>query len=127
VNASFSAKQGPIYIEAEISGPTGRSSLRLLLDTGATTSLIDPVLLTAIGYDPASSPDRVRVTMGGGAVMVPRVVVNRLTLLGQHRIGFALLSYPLPPEAGVDGLLGLDFLRGQILTLDFRSGLISLA
>jgi len=59
--------------------------------------------------------------------MVPRVVLNRLTVLGQHRIGFAVVSHPLPPEAGVDGLLGLDFLRDQTLTLDFRAGTISLS
>ncbi len=64
--------------------------------------------------------------MGGGSVSVPRVVLNRLTVLGQHRIGFAVLSHPLPPDAGVDGLLGLDFFRGSVLTLDFRSGLMTL-
>jgi hypothetical protein len=35
---------------------------------------------------------------------------------------FPVLGHTLPPSAGVDGLLGLDFLRGQSLTLDFRSG-----
>ena len=44
-----------------------------------------------------------------------------------HRIGFPLLAKALPPEAGVDGLLGLDFLRGHVLTLDFRTGVLTLA
>jgi predicted aspartyl protease len=127
VTAPFDATQGPIYVEAEVSGPTGRSSLRLLLDTGATTSLIDPIMLIAVGYDPDSSTDQVQVTMGGGSASVLRVVLNRLTALGQHRIGFSVLSHPLPPDAGVDGLLGLDFFRGSILTLDFRVGLITLS
>jgi hypothetical protein len=83
VTASFDPIQGPIYVEAEISGPTGRSSLRLLLDTGATTSMIDPVMLIAVGSDPGSSTDHVQVTMGGGTATVPRVVLNRLTVLGQ--------------------------------------------
>ena len=65
--------------------------------------------------------------MGGGVESVPRLILTRLTALGQHRFGFPVLSHPLPPEAGVDGLLGLDFLRGQLLTLDFRGGLITLA
>ena len=33
----------------------------------------------------------------------------------------------LPPSAGVDGLLGLDFLRGQNLTIDFRAGQVTVA
>jgi len=74
-----------------------------------------------------SSTDRVKVAMGNGVEMVPRVMVNRFTALGVHRIGFRVLARGLPPEAGVDGLLGLDFLRGYLLTLDFRGGVLSLA
>jgi len=89
--------------------------------------MIDPIMLIAVGYDPDSSTDQVQVTMGGGSASVLRVALNRLTVLGQHRIGFSVLSHPLPPDAGVDGLLGLDFFRGSILTLDFRVGLITLS
>jgi hypothetical protein len=39
---------------------------------------------------------------------------------------FPVLAYTLPPSLGVDGLLGLDFLRGLNLTLDFREGRMSL-
>jgi hypothetical protein len=126
VSFPFNANQGPITVIAEVSGPAGRLRLRLLLDTGATTSLIIPSALLAAGYDPDASTDRVQVTMGDGIVSVPRLMLNRLTALGQHRIGFIVTSYPLPSGAGVHGLLGLDFFRGQALTLDFRSGLISL-
>jgi hypothetical protein len=45
MTASFDPTQGPILIEAEASGPTGRTSLKLLVDTGATMSAIDPTLL----------------------------------------------------------------------------------
>jgi hypothetical protein len=90
-------------------------------------SLIDPAILVGVGYDPDAAPDRVQVTMGGGVASVPRVVLNRLTALGQHRIGFSVVSHLLPADSDVDGLLGLDFFRGFILTLDFRGGLISLS
>ncbi|MDB5349404.1 MAG: hypothetical protein JWN86_651 [Planctomycetota bacterium] len=79
-----------------------------------------------VGYDPSASIDRVRVAMGNGVEIVPRVVVNRFTALGIHRIGFPLLAHALPADAGIDGLLGLDFLRGHILTLDFRGGVLTL-
>jgi hypothetical protein len=88
---------------------------------------MDPLTLIAVGYDPDSSADRVPVTMGGGSSSAPRLVLNRLTALGQHRIGFSVLSHSLPPDAGVDGLLGLDFFRGSVLTLDFRGGLITMS
>jgi hypothetical protein len=47
--------------------------------------------------------------------------------MGQERTDFPVLAHTLPPSASVDGLLGLDFLRRQIVTIDFRRGIISLA
>jgi predicted aspartyl protease len=126
VSFPFDPSRGPILIEASASGPLGQAELRLLLDTGATSRLIRSTILIALGYDPDQSPDRVEVTMGNGVESVPRLILNRLSALGQHRIGFAVRSHPLPPSSGVDGLIGLDFLRGQLLTLDFRAGLINL-
>jgi hypothetical protein len=38
-----------------------------------------------------------------------------------------VLSHALPPTTGIDGLLGLDFLRGSVLTIDFQNGQIDLA
>jgi hypothetical protein len=37
-----------------------------------------------------------------------------------------VLARNLPPGAAADGLLGLDSLRGHVLTIDFPHGLISL-
>src|SRR5207248_721496 len=59
--------------------------------------------------------------------IVPRLALVKLTALGQDRIDFPVLCHTLPPSATVDGLLGLDFLRGCIVTIDFQRGDISLA
>jgi hypothetical protein len=123
----FDPNQGPITIRGEISGPLGQANLVLLLDTGATISLVRTSILTTLGYDPDASTDRVQVAMGNGVEFVPRTFVTRQTALGTYRIGFPVLSRPLPPDAGFDGLLGLDFFRGHVLTLDFRGGQISLS
>jgi hypothetical protein len=72
-------------------------------------------------------PIRLAVAMGGGTQLIPRLALNRFSALGQHRIGLPVLAHTLPPAAGIDGLLGLDFLRGTILTLDFKAGQITLA
>lgn len=122
----FDPARGPIFVRGEVSGPLGTANLQLLLDTGATTSLTRATVLAVLGYDPDASTDCVQVTMGGGTTIAPRVVLTRLTALGQHRIGLPVISHSIPPDAGVDGLLGLDFFRGHLLTLDFRSGAITL-
>ena len=33
---SFNSSQGPIVVEASLSGPMGQADVRLILDTGAT-------------------------------------------------------------------------------------------
>ena len=59
--------------------------------------------------------------------LLPRIILNRLSALGQHRLALPVLAHSLPPATGIDGLLGLDFLRGLSPEVDFRAGKISLA
>jgi predicted aspartyl protease len=124
---SFNPRQGLIVIRAELFGSSGSSVLRLALDTGATYTVINVGMLVAIGYDPALVLGRVQVTTGSSIEFAPRVVLERIEALGVERTAFPVLGHTLPPSAGVDGLLGLDFLREQIITIDFCSGRITLA
>jgi predicted aspartyl protease len=122
----FDPKKGLVIVRAELWGPAGSAVLRLALDTGATGTLVNVGLLVALGYDPALSPDRVQVTTGSGVEFVPSITLEKIRSLGKDRLGFPVLGHTLPPSAGVDGLLGLDFLRDQSLTLDFRIGRVAL-
>jgi len=125
VSWAFDARQGLIVVQAELVGPSGNIILRLALDTGATTTMISAAPLATIGYDPALSPDRVQVTTGSGVEFVPRLQVSGLKVLGQELLAFPVLCHTLPPSATIDGLLGLDFLRGKKVTIDFRRGQIT--
>jgi hypothetical protein len=88
--------------------------------------VIRTAVLASIGYDPATAPDRLQMTTGSGIEYVPRLSIDRFEALGQQRTAFPVIAHTLPPTAAIDGVLGLDFLRGQRLTVDFRRGLISL-
>ena len=123
----FSSLTGPMTVDASLSGPQGQADVRLILDTGATTSLVRSTILIAVDYDPVASPNRVQVTMATGMQLLSQIVLNRFLALGQHRLSFPVLSHSILPNVGIDGLLGLDFSRGTILTLDFLAGQISLA
>lgn len=123
---SFNPTQGLIIVRAELEGLTGSAVLRLALDTGATSTLVNVGMLVSIGYDPSLVPDRIQVTTGSGVEYIPRVAISKLTALGQERAGFPVLCHTLPPSAGIDGVLGLDFIRGKTMTIDFPAGQISL-
>ena len=124
---SFHAKQGLILVEVEAVGPAGNANLKLVLDTGATTSLINLATLLYLGFDPDQSPKKVRRTTGSTVEIVPVVILTRLSALGQHRFGFPVIAHALPASSAVDGLLGLDFLRDLVLTIDFRAGEMTLS
>jgi gag-polyprotein putative aspartyl protease len=119
VSFPFNPHQELIIVRAELEGPSGTGNLRLALDTGASTSLISAGMLVTVGYDPALAPQRVQITTGSGVEFVPRITVQKLLALGQERTGVLVLCHTLPASAGVDGLLGLDFFRGHLLTIDF--------
>ncbi len=65
--------------------------------------------------------------MGSTVQYVSKVVIDRIEALGEQQEQFPVVAHTIPASAGVDGLLGLDFLRDRRLTLDFRRGRITLS
>jgi len=66
------------------------------------------------------------MTAATGVIAAPVFQIQTLHALGQFRNNFPIVAVDLPVTFAADGLLGLDFFRGQILTLDFERGRISL-
>ena len=126
MSVPFAPQSGLIIVGVTVEGPSGSAVLRLALDTGATGTVINVGMLVALGYDPALAPERIQVTTGSGVEFVPRITLYRIVALGHERRLFAVLGHTLPPSAGIDGLLGLDFVRDQTLTVDFRTGTLTL-
>ncbi len=122
----FDPQRGLIAVPTRIWGPSGDVVARLALDTGATRTLVNWDLLVFTGYDPAGVRPRVHVTTGSGVEFVPQVSVDRVQALGSERSDFPVLCHTLPPSATVDGVLGLDFLRGRRLVVDLRDGQVTL-
>lgn len=126
MSVSFDATKKLIVLNAKIFGPSGIAEVRMALDTGATTSLINTALLVSIGFDPALEQDRLQVSTGSGVEFLPLIKLNKIVVLGQERIDLPVLCHTLPPSTSVDGLLGLDFFRNRKLIVDFREGKIEM-
>lgn len=126
MSVAFNPHRGLIVVTALLEGPVTQVTLDVAVDTGATDTVLDLGLLIAAGYDAALAPNQVPMVSGTGMSYVPSLTVTRLTALGQSRATFPVLGHTFPPATSIDGVLGLDFLRGGILTIDFRSGQITL-
>jgi predicted aspartyl protease len=100
--------------------------LRFLLDTGATSSILSWDHAVDLGYDPANTSVRATIYTASGMESGPRLVIRRLEALGKVYHSFPVLCHVLPPAIGIDDVLGLDFLRGTRLTIDFRTGILAL-
>ena len=126
MSTPFNPTSGSIVVWGELEGPNGSVPVALLVDTGATNTLIGYPHLFAAGYSSAPVQGRVRLDMGGGSAAVSTLPVLSLRALGQKRVNFVVGAYTLPPGANADGLIGLDFFRGYELKIDFRNGQITL-
>ncbi len=126
MSTPFDPTHGLVLVWARVFGPTGQRSVRLALDTGATTTAVRTGVLVSLGYDPAAGPERIPMTTASGVEYVPRIPVSRIEARGAFRAPLLVVAHTLPPSATVDGLLGLDFFRGRRLVLDFRLGDVSL-
>lgn len=123
----FDPHENLIYVRAKVFGQIGSTSLLLALDTGASSTIISRERLLSLGYDLSAAFEGSRIVTGSRIEFAPEITITKLSALRQQRQGFSVLAYDLPVEAGVDGVLGLDFFRGLNLNIDFRNGLITLS
>lgn len=126
MNHAFDPARGLIVVRAKLHGPDATVELSLALDTGASQTTINVMPLTLAGYLPGDATEHVEITTGSGVAYAPRLPVDRFSALGMGKTGFPVLAHTLPPSAGIDGLLGLDFMADRILRVDFRRSMISL-
>jgi predicted aspartyl protease len=118
-----------IVIDLLLESADGMSNLLVpvVLDTGASLTIIASDVLTRLGYDPANPMlERQRIITGSGDEYARRVTVRSATAIGQKVTDLEVLCHDLPAESGVDGLLGVNFLRHFKLTVRFRKGIIEL-
>lgn len=124
---AFNSASGLVVVSVKVTGPLGIAYYKLALDTGATSTIISVDLLAIVGYDPVAAKEHRRITTGSGTALAPVIEVLKLGALGRELSGLPVLAHTVPASAGIDGVLGLDFLRGTVLHVDFQKGAIDLS
>lgn len=95
----------------------GEVELQLLIDTGAATTIVDAKVLAAYGYDLRSKPQQLFLT-ANGVVEAPVLSLNTLSLSTATTSAITVGALPLAMSHGVDGLLGMNFLRHYDFRID---------
>lgn len=112
-----------IMVDATVNGST---PTRLLLDTGADTTLISPLVLSAAGASLTRGGSAGRMAGVTGTTDVRRVAIESLAI-GEARVARLQVVAHDMDQPGIDGLLGRDFLDQFKVTIDSTIGVVTLA
>ena len=108
-----------IIVPVQITGPKRKRYLRMILDTGATYTMISPEILIEVGYDLSSPIRKVAITTASSVEYAPFFKITHMEALRQEVSNIEIASHSLPPRIPAEGLLGLNFLRHFRNDLDF--------
>jgi predicted aspartyl protease len=123
---AFDVTQNLIFVEGSISGPLGETHLRLVLDTGSAECLIVPEVADSLGYNTRDAEILTGVYSAVGKEHGYMRRVLRFAALGFDFPDFRIHVFHLPDRYGIDGLIGLSFLRQFNLEIRPLDGLIHL-
>lgn len=124
--ARFDPAHDLIVVDAQLWGPGGteKRTLALALDTGSSETVIMPEVIDELGYSPRAGEaiTTVRAAIGKEQGYILRVV--RFAALGFAIPDFRIHVFDLPSGFGIDGLIGLSFLRQFNYTVRSAEGRI---
>jgi hypothetical protein len=96
----FDPSVSSIVVDLLLEAADGRSSLVIpvVLDTGASMTIIATDIVGRLGYDPANlALDRQRIVTGSGIEYAPCTSVRSATAIGQKLANLDILCHDLPP------------------------------
>lgn len=107
----FDPSDSLIIVHATIWGPHGHKGLRLAFDTAATQTHVIPEFLDEIGYGRQFGDRITSITSAIGHEPGYMMPITRFSALGFTLTDFRIHVHDLPETLGIQGLLGLSFLR----------------
>lgn len=118
-------ERGMVLAIARLHGQVVRDAI-MIVDTGSSLTTITPQMAQLIGFDLESPLKEQVVHTWAGTISSPVFVVPRVRVFGQEVHDLEVACGELPPKLGLDGVLGLNFLRHFDLYINFREEYIEL-
>jgi len=108
--------KGLVVVEAQVRD----EPCWLIVDSGATDTVLSPELAEAIGLGAAQSDPVSLVVVGGLRLQGRQFRIPRLSAAGQTLTDVSATAVR-PADVGIDGLLGQSFLKAFVYTVDERT------
>jgi predicted aspartyl protease len=89
----------PIVVPCTIHGAAGTSVANLLLDTGASVTVISPKLLALLGYDIAASPHQLELTTADSTLYVKTIKLSKISIGTISVEDMLVAAHSLPPAS----------------------------
>jgi hypothetical protein len=124
-NFSIDEDHNVILVDAKLNG----FSTRLLLDTGASNTVMDLTTLLSTGFHFKDSIDKIKIETAKGIVEAEVFVVKQLESLGITQQKYAVTAYDFIGNGIIsefDGVLGLDFFENNKICIDFVNNEITI-
>jgi len=120
----FDPKSNIVIVEVKLWGSLVTTS-RMVFDTGASLVVIPWKVAVALDVK-VNSKQTIETTTASTVESAPLVTISKVSVLGERITNVEALVKDLPPMAGVDGLLGLSFIRYFNVKIDFKIGRLTL-
>ena len=103
-----------------------RAFLDLALDTGASSTVISEKIAQEIGYDLSRVSKQTTFSDASQTHLVSEVTLKSLSLATARVENIKVLCYTMREEHGIDGVIGLNFIRQFKIVMDFETGILTL-
>ncbi|MFA0730615.1 MAG: hypothetical protein LKKZDAJK_000797 [Candidatus Fervidibacter sp.] len=127
VRVPFLATAPLLVIQCFVWRGNGMGVLRMAVDTGSSFVIIKPEILLTLGYDLTVARPMTIYGIHAQALTAPQVTLERFGVIGAEEANVDRLALSLPPQVGLDGLVGLSSLqRFSLVTFNFSDNSLTL-
>ena len=117
----------PIVIRrVRINGRTGFREIDMVLDTGAVYTVIAWDVAKDIGYYPAISERRMPIITADWIIEAPLITVQSVHVTSLGKESVEVICHDIPEITGIEGLLGLSFLKHFRTLIDYTTGILEI-
>ena len=96
MSVAFDPQGNLIVVDATLWGPNGIALLRMALDTGSTSTLVNAGPLAFLGYDLANAVDQAQVATGSRVETAPLLRIDRIDALEQSHLNLRVICHTCP-------------------------------